>query len=286
MGIIGAIIGDIVGSRFEFNHPDDFDYEHCELFTDECKYTDDTVMSIAAGMTIVKEIESNRSLTNLNSYDFANMYRKYGLKYPLAGYGEMFDEWIISDPLESNESYGNGSAMRVSSIIDLISNDYSDESFGKTINKTISSCSITHNHPEAIAGAVVSNVCAYMAKFGYNKTDIYKFAKYAYPKEKYIFGVEIPLSEYKDKNIWSATCQNSVPVAISCFLESKSYEDFLRKVISMKCDTDTIAAIGGNIAEEYYPIKFNTDEIFKRYLDVDLYNDLQKILEMKKIFNN
>lgn len=281
MGIVGAIIGDIVGSRFEFNHPDDFDYENCELFTDECKYTDDTVMSIATGMTIVKAIEEDR-LNDLSAYDFANMYRKYGIKYPKAGYGDMFDEWIISDDLETNDSYGNGAAMRISPIIDLLAVDYSDESFGKTITKTISSCSITHNHPEAFIGATTTNVCAYMSKFGYKKTDIYEFSKYAYPKEKYIFGVEVPLSDYKDKNLWSATCQNSVPVSISCFLESESYEDFLRKVICMRCDTDTISAIGGNIAGEYYPIKFDTDEIFKRYLDKDLYNDLQKILEMKK----
>lgn len=263
MGIIGAILGDIIGSRFEFRHPNNIDYYHCELFTDDCKYTDDTVLSIATGMAIIKGIS------------FEEEYRRYGRKYNTS-YGDMFESWLWSDDPKPYGSCGNGSAMRVSPILDLFSTQKDLKAFTKR------SALVTHNNPECIKGATATNLCAYLAKVGDTKNTIYSMMKEFYPKEFYRFGVDRPLNEYEDKYIWSDTCQNSVPVAIRCFLESDSFEDCLRKVIYMRCDTDTICAIAGHIEQEFYKTTgFKNHEILKRYLDPGLYNDLLRILKNK-----
>ena len=134
------------------------------------------------------------------------------------------------------------------------------------------SAECTHNHPEGIKGAVVIAMCIYIARTGAIKPDIYNYVKRLYPKEDYRYSVERRLNEYRDTYRWDVSCQGSVPVAIRCFLESEDYESFLRNVFSLRCDMDTLCAIGGGIAEEFYKeTGFDNEYLLKEYLDDKLY---------------
>lgn len=259
MAIIGAIIGDISGSQYEFMRPKDLDYKHCLPFTDNCYFTDDTVMTLAAKLAVK------------NSISFADSYRKLGRKYPNAGYGGMFDSWLRWDDEKPYNSFGNGSAMRCS----YIGEHFNTEK--EVIEWATKSAECTHNHPEGIKGAVVTSMCIYMARTGASKDEIYHYVKNNYPKDVYKYSVEYQLNEYRDKYKWDVTCQGNVPVAVRCFLDSEDYESFLRKVYSLPCDMDTLCAIGGGIAEEFYHgTGFNEEWILGNYLDEDLY----KIVKM------
>ena len=132
----------------------------------------------------------------------------------------------------------------------------------------------THNHPEGIKGAVVTAVCIWMARHGKTKEDIFQYVLEQYPAEKYEYSIAVPLDELEKIYQWNETCMGSVPAAMRCFYESDSYESFLRNVFRLKCDSDTLAAIGGAVAEEYYGWTgfYNEDELLKKYLDANLYN--------------
>ena len=254
MAIIGAILGDIAGSQFEFNRPNNLDWRHCELFTDKCHFTDDTVMTLATKMAV------------LNNGSFAKYYREFGRQYPHVGYGMMFSQWIKYDDAESYGSFGNGSAMRCS---------YIGEHFSLSSDVcayAIESADCTHDHIEGIKGAVVTAVCVNMAKHGKSKEDIYEYVSTEYHSNEYKYGIDRPLSTYRDTYKWDVTCQGSVPVAIRCFLESEDYEGFIRNVLSLPCDTDTLCAIGGGVAEEFYHgTGFDEDALLRKYLDDNLY---------------
>lgn len=250
MAIIGAILGDIAGSKWEFNRPENLDWQHIELFTDECRFTDDTVLTVATKYALD------------NSIPFSMAYHVMGNKYPSAGYGSSFYEWLNDEKLKPYRSYGNGSAMRVSPIADQMTDMFSV----KKIAEFSAKC--THNHPEGIKGAVVTALCIYMAKSGCTKAEIEKFAIEQYPKSEYLYPVSFTLDELRKEYKWDVTCQGSVPVAIRCFLDSEDYESFLRNVLSLKCDADTLCAIGGGIAEEFYHgTGFDEEKLLKRYLD-------------------
>lgn len=206
MAIIGAILGDIAGSKWEFNRPKDLDYEHIELFQDDSYYTDDTVLSVATKYALENEVS------------FKDAYNEFGNDYIDCGYGDRFFEWLIFKSKKPYKSCGNGSAMRVSPVID----------FAKS-----------REYP---AGSY-----------------------YKYP-------VSMSMKELREVYRWDETCQGSVPAAIRCFLDSEDYESFIRNVLSFKCDSDTLGAIGGGIAEAFYKgTGFNNDELLKKYLDEKLY---------------
>lgn len=255
MAIVGAILGDIAGSRWEFGRPKDLKWETIDLFTDECEFTDDTVLTVATKRALL-----------LNT-PFHEEYHKLGNMYYDCGYGGRFIQWLDQHDKLPYNSYGNGSAMRVSPIVDLTSN-YND-----LVIKAVDSAACTHNHPEGIKGAIVTAICGWMAKSGASKKEIEDFASKEYPASKYPFPVSMSLNILRNNYSWSVTCQNSVPVAIRCFLDSDDYESFLRNVISLDCDTDTLCAIGGGIAEEFYKkTGFNDEELLRRYLDPFLYS--------------
>lgn len=250
MAIIGAILGDIAGSPYEFYRPTDTDWNHCDIFTNTCFYTDDTVLTLACKLAV------------LNNMPFGLAYKTLAKRYPDESYGSMFSGWLKQDLNEPANSFGNGSAMRCSFIGEHFNTEHEVDYWAKK------SAECTHNHPEGIKGAVVTAHCIYMAKTGASKLEILQYAKSQYPKENYQYGVEIPLAQYRDNYEWSSTCQDSVPVAIRCFLESENYESFLRNVISFDCDSDTICAIGGGIAEEFYGgTGMNNQELLSYYLD-------------------
>lgn len=259
MAIIGAILGDISGSQYEFNRPQDLKYKTCELFNDNCIYTDDTVMTLAVKYAIK------------NNISFAESYKIFGRKYPDVGYGGMFENWIRFDNTKPYNSFGNGSAMRCSYIGEYFNTEK------EVIEWATKSAECTHNHPEGIKGAVVTSMCVYMARMGASKKEIYEYVKAQYPQNEYKYSIEYKLNEYRNSYIWDVTCQGSVPVAIRCFLESEDYESFLRNVYSIPCDMDTLCAICGGIAEEFYSgTGLNENELLKRYLDKELYRIVVK----------
>lgn len=258
MAVIGAILGDIAGSRFEFIRPENLDWKHCELFTEESMFTDDTIMTLAIRKAI------------LNGEDFAETMREVGRPYPYCGYGSNFYFWMYEDDPKPYNSLENGSAMRVS----FVGEYYEDiENVIAVAEKTTV---VTHNHPEGIKGAVVTAVCIWMARHGKTKQEIYDYVLENYPADQYEFGIDKDLKYLEKHYRWNETCMGSVPAAMRCFYESDSYEDFIRNVFRLKCDSDTLGAIGGGVAEEFYHgVGFDSEPILKKYLDGSMYKLLK-----------
>lgn len=261
MAIIGSILGDIAGSRWETGRPDNLDWEHIELFTDDCHYTDDTVLTIATAYALGAGVP------------YVDAYYQFGNQYGNCTYGESFGWWLRCENKEPYYSFGNGAAMRVSPIVDLARSE------GDVVWQAVQSAMCTHNHPEGIKGAVVTAMCGWMARRGASKREIEQFARLEYPAGEYQFPVSMPLKQLRETYRWDVTCQGSVPVAIRCFLDSDCYEGFLRNVLSLHCDTDTLCAIGGGIAEEYYcGTGFNSRKLLGKYLDDRLFSEVARVL--------
>lgn len=260
MALRGCILGDILGSIYEFGKPDDFNYKTVNLCDKEMTFSDDTVLALA-----VKQ-------ATLTDKDYAKHFVEFGRKYESVGYGSSFYNWLMSEAHRPYNSYGNGSAMRVAFIADYYT------SLVKVQKEAANSALVTHNHPEGIKGAIVTATCIWMAKNGLTKEGIYNFVEEQYPKDKYVFPISMSLEELRGKYMWSETCQNCVPVAMRCVYESNDYESFIRNVISLNCDADTIAAIGGGVAEELFGGFGNVkaDEIIKYCLDDFLLSVLNK----------
>lgn len=264
MAVIGSIIGDIIGSQYEFQLPDEFNPKNAELFSDKCKFTDDTVMTLATKYAI------------LNNKTFTEAYQLFGRKYEDVGYGGFFRVWILEDNPEPYGSFGNGSAMRVSYIGEHF------ESVIDVIEYAKKSAECTHNHDEGIKGAITTAKCIWMAKTGHTKGDIYNYAISQYPASDYMYSPQYSIDSIKDNYKWNDICQDSVPVAIRCVLEANSYIEFIRNVFKLKCDMDTICAIGGGIAEELFGgTGLDNNNILKGYLT----NELYQLCINKKINN-
>ena len=177
MAVIGAVLGDIAGSQFEFNRPENLDYKHCELFTNRCSYTDDTIMTLAVKKAI------------LENADFTKTMREIGQPYPYSGYGGRFYEWMYGENPKPYNSFGNGSAMRVSFVGEHF------DALEDVISMAEKSAEVTHNHPEGIKGAVVTAVCIWMSRHGKTKEDIFQYVLEQYPAEKYEYSIAVPLDE-------------------------------------------------------------------------------------------
>lgn len=262
MAIIGSILGDIAGSVYEFNRPNNLDYKNVALFTNETFFTDDTVLLVATKHALD------------GSRNFENTYHTLGRKYVRCNWGTSFYNWLRKREPQPYNSFGNGSAMRVSPVADIASN----EKELLELAKQTAIC--THNHPEGIKGACVTAMCTYMAKTGASKDEILKYAIKFYNSEEYKYPVSMTLNQMRRVYKWDETCQGSVPLAIRCFLEADSYEEFLRNVLSVKCDTDTIGAIGGGIAEEFFgETGFDDRKLLKYYLDDELFGIVKSVIK-------
>ena len=235
----GAILGDIIGSPFEFDRGDKT--KEFDLFTKGCDFTDDSVMTIAVGEALlavgpeatVKEIEE-AVVTNMQDW---------GKRYPYAGYGGRFRYWLRERNPKPYGSYGNGSAMRVSAVGWLY------DSLERTREVARATANVTHNHPEGIKGAEATASAIYMARNESSKEEIKE-----YIEREFHYNLDRTLDEIRPGYHMDETCQRTVPEAIIAFLESKDFEDAIRNAVSLGGDTDTLGAITGSIAEAFYGI--------------------------------
>ena len=220
--LLGGIAGDIIGSIYEFNP---VRFKDFELFKSNSTYTDDTVMTIANAEWL------------LSKGVLMDIMRKYGHKYPGAGYGGMFYDWLKSRCPKPYNSFGNGSAMRVSPV---------GWAFD-TLEETKQSAEITHNHPEGIKGAQATAACIFMARTGKSKQEIKE-----YVETKFGYDLSRTCNEIRPTYQFNESCQGTVPESIIAFLESTDYESAIRLAVSLGGDADTMGAITGGIAEAFY----------------------------------
>ncbi len=231
--MIGAIIGDIAGSLREFTP---IKTKDSELFTEHSSFTDDTVMTIAVGSALLKNKKYGMPLEQTVVREMQTL----GRMYPFAGYGGMFRNWIESDEPQPYNSYGNGSAMRVSAC------GWVAQSLDEALDLAKKTSEVTHNHPEGIKGAQSVAAAIYLARAGASKEEI---AGYICDN---FYMLNFSLDEIRPDYHFYVTCQQSVPQSIVAFLESNSYEEAIRNAISLGGDADTMAAIAGSIAWAYY----------------------------------
>jgi type I restriction enzyme M protein len=246
--MLGAIIGDIVGSRFEFNN---IKTKEFDFLTYKCFVTDDSIMSLA----IAKAIIDCKGDYNILSKLAVSSMQEIGRPYPDCGYGGMFREWMYSDNPQPYNSFGNGAAMRVSAC-GFVATTLEE---AKLLSKKVTE--VTHNHPEGIKGAEATAVAIYLAKTGKNILEIRDYINDHY------YSMNFTLDGIRDSYQFNETCQETVPQAIMAFLESTSFEDAIRNAISIGGDSDTIAAITGGIAEAYYGIPTDIRKHALTFLD-------------------
>lgn len=261
--MFGAIIGDIVGSRFEF---DNYKGKDFELFTSKNEITDDSIMTIAIAKALMESEDDYSDLKEQAVY----WMRTIGRAHP-SSYGARFWKWLLSADPEPYNSWGNGSAMRISAVA------YVAKTIGEVQVLSRLVTEVTHNHAEGLKGAEATAVAIFMALHGFDKEEIR-----ALMEEYYFIG--FTLDSIRKDYEYHISCQGTVPPAIVAFLEADSYEDAIRNAISIGGDSDTVAAITGSIAEAYYGVPKQLRETARKYLPVDLekiVDDFEKIYPAK-----
>ena len=255
MAVKGAVLGDILGSQYEYNRPKNLDWKNVPLVGGlPMGFTDDTVMILA----IKKAFTTGEDLTETMV--------KVGRKYPNCGYGGRFYRWVNGHKHDPYNSWGNGAAMRVAFVGEYY-DDYDE--MQRMAKKT---ATVSHNHPEGIKGAIVTATCIWMAKHDKTKQEIYDYVLEQYPVNEYEYSIGYSLDEIRSHYRWNESCQGSVPAAMRCFYESTNYESFMRNIFSLECDSDTFGAIAGGVVEEYYHgfDNIDADGIIKEHLDAYL----------------
>ena len=255
--MLGAIIGDIVGSRFEFNNTNQTNFK---LFTPDCNFTDDTICTVAVADAL------------LNGSDFGDTIHRWCRKYPYptGGYGGSFARWVHSDIPKPYNSFGNGSAMRVSPCGWLSTRQ-------EVLSHARQSAECTHNHPEGIKGAMCIADCIYHAHVGADKSEMV-----ALVTKEYTYPLDMTCHEIRSINTFNETCQVTVPQAIVCFIESTDFENSIRLAVSIGGDSDTIAAMTGSIAEAYYGIPENIERKALSLLTPEMERVIKQFNEVTK----
>ena len=233
--MIGAIIGDIAGSRFEWRNIKSKDFT---LFTNACEPTDDSIMTLAVAQAIMN---CNGDYSRLENETVSCM-QEYGRAYPNAGYGGRFHRWIFSRDPKPYNSYGNGAAMRVSPC------GFAATTLEEATMLAHAVTRVTHNHPESLKAAEAVASAIYLARMGKTLEEIK-----AHIAEHY-YSIDFSLDEIRPTYTFDVSCQGSVPQAFEAFFESTGFEDAIRNAISIGGDSDTIAAITGGMAEAYYGV--------------------------------
>lgn len=259
--MLGAIIGDVVGSVYEFDNVKTKDFE---LFGVDNEFTDDTVMTVCVASAL-RKWNRQGSVEDFKETLIDTMHY-IGNKYQDCGYGGHFLTWIVKQSRKPYNSWGNGSAMRVSPI----------GFFAKTLEEAKflarASAEVSHNHPEGIKGAEATACAIFLARDGKSKEEIRKYIEDNYYK------IDFTLDEIRPSYEFDVSCQGSVPQALECFFESNSFEDAIRNCVSIGGDCDTTGAICGGIAEAFYGIPEEIELTAVTYLDTLL---LDEILEFK-----
>lgn len=252
--MLGAIIGDVVGSRFEWGSLKTKDFN---LFASNCGPTDDSVMTVAVGLAC-----ANADIRDREAFrrELIAQMRRLGRLYPDAGYGASFARWIEDEGMGPYNSFGNGSAMRVSPVAWAAKTLEQAEELAKW------SAEVTHDHPEGIRGAQAVAAAIFLARMGKSREEIR-----AYIGKRY-YRMDFTLAEIRPDYRFDVTCQGSVPQALMCFFESVSFEDAIRNAVSLGGDGDTQAAIAGSVAEAFYGIPTELEDTVFGYLDEELTN--------------
>ncbi len=262
----GAVFGDIIGSAYELHN---LKTEQFELFPAGSTFTDDTVMTIAVGEKLLNEHKSRCS----DKKSYALWFKQYYRRYPHSGYGQMFSAWASSDELRVQRSFGNGAAMRISGI------GYAFDTLGEVLREVKQSCYYTHRHPEAVKGAQLIAAAVFMARKDCDKEEIKRCLV-----KKLRLKCPPPLEELRAGYVFDSRASYSVPPALEAFFESNSYEDAVRKAVSLGGDSDTIACMAGGIAHAYY--KKIPEAVYQQgmaRLDIGLKDTLKRFEEKFRV---
>ena len=249
--IFGAIIGDIVGSRFEFDNIKSKDFE---LFDSECSLTDDSYMTIACAKALLEYKSDSRDLSQIAKECFQSIGREFQ-----SSYGKQFHLWLISEDPKPYNSFGNGSAMRISPVA------YASTGIEevKTLSRKITE--VSHNHPEGIKGAESTAAAIFMARHHAAFEEISN-----YIEDEFGYDLSRTLDEIRPDYCHVEDCMKTMPESFTCFLEAGSYEECIRNVMYIGGDTDTLGAIAGAIAEAYWGIPEDLIRKAKEYLPDDI----------------
>lgn len=256
----GAILGDIIGSPFEFDRGNKS--KEFSLFSTNSRFTDDSVMTIAVANAFL-DAQPNADIEWIRRRLISSM-KKYGKLFPRAGYGGMFRRWLKSDDPQPYGSFGNGSAMRVSSVAWI----YNDLETVRSMARL--SAEVSHNHPEGIKGAEATASAIFLARTGIAKAEIK-----SYIEENFGYNLNRSCDEIRPNYHHVETCQETVPEAITAFLEGESFEDVIRTAVSLGGDCDTLTCIAGSIAEGFYGVP----EALKQECRNRLPDALRKVLD-------
>ncbi len=224
--MLGAMVGDIVGSVYEWNNTKTTDFT---LLKESCEFTDDSVLTAATAKALMTD------------GDYTRIYQDFARRYPNRGYGGNFSQWIWSSNPQPYNSWGNGSAMRVSPV------GFAFDTVEEVLAEAERSAAVTHNHPEGIKGAQSTALAILMSRQAASQPEIC-----AEITGRFGYDLDRTLDEIRPNYTFDVSCQGSVPEAIIAFLESIGYEDAIRKAISLGGDSDTIACITGGIAQAFY----------------------------------
>ena len=224
--MLGAIAGDIIGSVHEFQGQKSKEFP---LFIEQSTFTDDTVLTIAVADCL------------LHGCSYVDKFREYTKSYPDRGYGLGFRDWVRSGSRQPYNSWGNGSAMRVNPVA------FAFDTLEEVLREAEASAAVTHNHPEGIRGAQATAVAAFLARQGESKSKIRHKVE-----ELFQYDLSRSLDQIRSTYSFNESCQQTVPEALTAFLESEDYEDAIRSAISLGGDADTLACITGGIAEAFY----------------------------------
>ena len=246
--MLGAIVGDIVGSVYEFRNHRSKDFE---LFKPQCFATDDSIMTLAIAKAVLESAPDHHDLAE----NAVKYMREVGQPYPDCGYGGRFLDWMYSDHPKPYNSFGNGAAMRVSPVA------YAAKSIEEVVEMSRAVTAVTHNHPEGIKGAEATAVCTWLALHGAGKDRILEVVNSLY------YHINFTLDEIRPTYRFNETCQDTVPQALEAFFESTDFEDAIRNAISVGGDSDTLAAITGAVAGAYYGVPDEINRYARFYLD-------------------
>lgn len=267
--MLGAIIGDIIGSPYEWHNHKSKEFD---LFRGRSRLTDDSVMTIAVAEALAAAEKQGVGEDEASVKDLLiDAMHKWGNRYPHAGYGGRFSEWLGQREREPYNSWGNGSAMRVSPA------GWLGEDMDDVRRLARWSAEVTHNHPEGVKGAEAVAAAIYLARTGSTKEEIKE-----YIQSQFGYDLDRTCDEIRPVYTFDVSCQGSVPEAIIAFLEAEDFEDAVRNAVSLGGDSDTIAAMAGSIAEAFFGIPERLQEKGLKYLDEEMlvvYRGFQEAME-------